>query len=87
LCAPASEQVRNIRRSTAVRKSRRLSFGVMITDETQEAVTVDRVEFEALLAVATLYVNAFSDDEMMTIPEKLRLQEVEAILEKHGRRY
>ncbi len=50
-------------------------------------VTVDSTEWGALLAVATLYVNAFTEDEMMTLPEKLRLQEVEAILDKHGRRY
>jgi hypothetical protein len=52
-----------------------------------EQVTVDRTEWDALLAVGTLYVNAFTEEEMMTLPEKLRLQEVEAILDKHGRRY
>ena len=46
-----------------------------------------RHEFDQLLAVATLYVGAFTEDEMMTLPEKLRFQEVEAILEKHGKRY
>ena len=50
-------------------------------------VSVPAADFSALLAVATLYVNAFSDDEMMTLPEKLRLQEIEDILERHGRRY
>lgn len=52
-----------------------------------EQVTVDRTELDALLAVATLYVSAFGEDEMMTLPEKMRLQEVESVLEKHGRRY
>lgn len=52
-----------------------------------EQVTVPRYDFDVLLAVATLYVNAFSDDEMMTLPEKMRLQEVEDVLERHGRRY
>jgi hypothetical protein len=50
-------------------------------------VTISGADFSALLAVATMYVNAFSEDEMMTLPEKLRLQEIEAILERHGRRY
>ncbi len=50
-------------------------------------VAVPRADFDALLAVATLYVNAFSEDEMMTLPEKLRLQEVEEILGRYGRRY
>lgn len=44
-------------------------------------------ETEALLAVATLYVEAFSQDETMTLPERLRLQEIEDILDRHGRRY
>jgi hypothetical protein len=44
-------------------------------------------EIEALLAVATLYVEAFSEDETMSLPEKLRLQEIEKILEHHGKRY
>jgi hypothetical protein len=52
-----------------------------------EQVTIERADLDQLLAVATLYVSAFGEDEMMTLPEKLRLQEVESILEKHGRRY
>jgi hypothetical protein len=52
-----------------------------------ETVTVPRCDFDHLLAVATIYVGAFGEDEMMTLPEKLRLQEVEAILERHGKRY
>lgn len=55
--------------------------------EPAEMVTVPESDFSALLAVATLYVNAFSDDEMMTLPERMRLQEVEDILDRHGRRY
>jgi hypothetical protein len=39
-----------------------------------------------LLAVATLYVNSFND-VMMTLPERMRLQEIEDILDRHGRRY
>lgn len=44
-------------------------------------------EIGQLLAVATMYVDAFHDDEMMTLPERLRLQEIEGILDRHGRRY
>jgi hypothetical protein len=45
-------------------------------------------ETEVLLAVATLYVDAFDDDnEMMTLPQRMSLQEVEDILDKHGKRY
>ena len=46
-----------------------------------------RHEFDQLLAVATLYVGAFTEDEMMTLPEKFAFQEVEAILGKYGKRY
>jgi hypothetical protein len=52
-----------------------------------DPVTVDRTELDCLLAVATLYVNAFTEDELMTLPEKMRLQEVEDVLAKHGKRY
>jgi hypothetical protein len=44
-------------------------------------------EINALLAVATLYVDSFKDDEAMTLPERMRLQEIEDILDRHGRRY
>ncbi len=52
-----------------------------------EMVSVSRSELDCLLAVATLYVDAFDQEDMMTLPEKMRLQDVEALLEKHGRRY
>ena len=51
-----------------------------------ESVTLPRYELDQLLAVATIYVNAFEPDEMMDLPAKLMLQEVEAILERYGRR-
>jgi hypothetical protein len=44
-------------------------------------------EIEALLAVATLYVDSFKQDELMTLPERMRLQEIEDLLDRHGRRY
>src|SRR5262245_42351331 len=50
-------------------------------------VTDLRSDLNHLLAAATVYVEAFEPDEMMTLPGKLALQEVEAVLEKHGKRY
>lgn len=55
--------------------------------ETPERADISREDLDHLLAVATLYVTAFSDDEKMTLPEKMRLQAVEEVLERHGRRY
>ncbi len=55
--------------------------------ETSGQVTIDEADLGQLLAVATLYVSSFAEDEMMTLPEKLRLQMIEEILEKHGRGY
>lgn len=46
-----------------------------------------REDLDVLLAVATLYEAAFSEDEMVTLPERLRLQQVEDVLERRGRRY
>jgi hypothetical protein len=55
--------------------------------EAPESVTLPRHEFDTLLAVATMYIDAFAPDEMMTLPAKLMLQDVEAIVERYGRRY
>ena len=44
-------------------------------------------EIGQLLAVATLYVDSFKDDELMTLPERMSLQQVEDILDRYGRRY
>ena len=52
-----------------------------------ENVTLPRYELDQLLAVATMYIDAFEEDELMSLPAKLRLQEVEAIVERYGRRY
>ena len=52
-----------------------------------ESVTLPRYELDHLLAVATMYIDAFEPDELMSLPAKLRLQEVEAIVERYGRRY
>jgi hypothetical protein len=58
-----------------------------MTETTEETVAIPKSDWEALLAVATLYVNAFTADELMTLPEKMAFQEVEDILERYGRRY
>jgi hypothetical protein len=55
--------------------------------ETAETVTIPRADLDALLAVATLYIGAFRPGEPMTLPEKLALQDVEEVVERHGRRY
>jgi len=52
-----------------------------------DTANIPQADLDQLLAVATLYVDSFKEDELMSLPEKLRLQEVEAILERHGRRY
>ena len=50
-------------------------------------VSMPANDFEQLLAVATLYVESFKDDELMSLTEKLRLQGIEDILARHGKRY
>ena len=50
-------------------------------------VAVPRCDLDVLLAVATLYIDAFRPDEMMTLPGKLMLQDVEEVVKRHGRRY
>jgi hypothetical protein len=44
-------------------------------------------DVESLLVVATLYLDAFTDDDLMALPEKMRHQEVEEIVQRRGRRY
>lgn len=48
---------------------------------------ISSLEIDALLAVATLYVESFRDSDAMTLPERMRLQQIEDILDRHGRRY
>ena len=55
--------------------------------ETAERADISQADLDTLLAVATLYIGAFSEEEMVTLPEKLRLQQVEEVVERHGRRY
>ena len=52
-----------------------------------ENITIPRFDLDCLLAVATLYIDSFRPDEMMTLPEKFALQDVEEVVKSHGRRY
>lgn len=52
-----------------------------------ENVSLPRRDLDVLLAVATLYLTSFTDDELMTLPEKMRYQDVEDVVHRHGRRY
>jgi hypothetical protein len=61
--------------------------GWLTVSEAAESVTIPRADLDALLAVATLYIGAFRPGEPMTLPEKLALQDVEGVVERHGRRY
>lgn len=55
--------------------------------EPGETVTIPRFDLDSLLAVATLYLGAFRPDERMTLPEKLALQNIEGVVERHGTRF
>lgn len=52
-----------------------------------DTVSLTEAEIGALLALATLYVDSFKDDETMSFTGRMRLQEIEDILDRHGRRY
>jgi hypothetical protein len=63
--------------------------GAMVSSgEPDERPGISQAELDLLLAVATLYADAFDgENELMTLPGKLMLQDVEAVLQRHGRRY
>lgn len=46
-------------------------------------VTVTRYDLDTLLAVARLYLDAFTDEEPFTLPEALVYQDVEAAVAKY----
>jgi hypothetical protein len=56
-------------------------------NKNRDALVQAEADIDVLLAVATIYVEAFSEEEVMTLPEKLQLQNVEAILARRGKRY
>ena len=59
----------------------------MVTPPDDAPVSMPRADLDTLLAVATLYLSAFTESELMSLTEKLRLQEVERVVEQYGRRY
>jgi hypothetical protein len=58
-----------------------------VPDDPAKTVTIPRYHLDQLLAAATIYIEAFAPDELMTLPGKLQLQEIEAVVETYGRRY
>lgn len=50
-------------------------------------VSISQADLDTLLAVATMYIDAFGEDELMSLTERMRLQEVEAVVERYGRRH
>jgi len=50
-------------------------------------VSIPVDDLDLLLAAATLYVESFSPAEYMSLAERLHLHEVEALLDRYGRRY
>jgi hypothetical protein len=80
-----------IRRSTAEQQARDLLERCGVEDA-QSFTAGDVMElanliadFDQLLAVATLYVDAF-EGEGMSLVELMRLQDIEDIVKRHGRR-
>jgi len=57
------------------------------TPATDASVSMPQADLDTLLAVATMYIDAFSEAERMSLTERMRLQEVEDVVERHGRRY
>jgi len=46
-----------------------------------------RDDLECLLAVATIYLDSFTDHDRMSLTEKLRYQQVEEVVQRRGKRY
>jgi len=63
--------------------AQRIEYASKRADEIEKL----RADLDVLLGVATIYLDAFEQDEMMTLPEKLRLQEVEEVVARRGKRY
>lgn len=55
-------------------------------DTTAEQLLMPRADLDTLLAVATMYIDAFGQDELMSLTERMRLQEVEDVVGRYGRR-
>ena len=50
--------------------------------ETAETVTIPRAYLISLVAAARIYIDAFADDEKVSITERLALQDVEDAVER-----
>jgi hypothetical protein len=56
-------------------------------DEPLETVTLPTTDLDHLLAVATLYLESFGPEEKFSLVGLMSLQEIEAVVERYGRRY
>lgn len=59
-------------------------WGTAVSEPLSE---LSEAEAGQLLAVATLYVDSFGADELMSLAGRMRLQQVEDILARYGRRW
>lgn len=58
-----------------------------VEDRYTDANSELSLDVEELLAVATIYLDTFGESEMMTLPAKARLQKIEEIVQRRGKRY
>lgn len=59
----------------------------LVNEDEREPVTVPAREWDLLLAVATVYVESFSYEDRMSLGQRILLRDVEAVVDKHGRKY
>lgn len=55
--------------------------------DNREPVSIPARHLDQLLAVATLYLDAFSPSDHMSLAERMQLREVEEIVKRYGRRW
>lgn len=58
-----------------------------LVEDNRDPVSVPAWELDLLLAVATMYVESFGYSDRMTLGERIRLRDVEAVVGKYGRKY
>lgn len=58
----------------------------LATDEPAETVTIPLADLISLVAAAKIYIDAFADEERMSITERLALQDVEDAVERWKQR-
>lgn len=64
-----------------------MEFDIVSLDDGREPVSVPAWELDLLLAVATVYVESFSYSDRMSLGERIMLRDVEAVVDKYGRRH